>query len=130
VHRAVEATEDVVEDRGHRLEIALPTTDVYAEADGARLEQVVVNLLTNAAKYTEPGGRIIVSVTREGAEAVLRVRDTGVGIAPEALPHVFELFAQGERTSTARRAVSGSVSRSCGGSSSCTAGAWKRTAKG
>ena len=63
-----------------------------------RLPQVVVNLITNAAKYTEPGGSIKVSVQQEGNDAVLRVRDSGVGIAPELLPHVFELFTQAERS--------------------------------
>jgi PAS domain S-box-containing protein len=97
VHRAVEATQDVVEDRGHRLELSV-LDDVHVEADPARLEQVVVNLLTNAAKYTEPGGHVFVSVWRQGIDAVVQVRDTGVGISADVLPHVFELFAQGERT--------------------------------
>jgi CheY-like chemotaxis protein len=62
------------------------------------MEQVVVNLLANAAKYTELGGRIWLTVQNEGGECVLRVRDTGVGIAPELLPHIFDLFAQAERS--------------------------------
>ncbi|MFN9548732.1 MAG: ATP-binding protein, partial [Pirellulaceae bacterium] len=69
---------------------------LYAAA--ARLEQVVVTLLTNAAKYTTDGGHVWLSVQQEGDEAVLRVRDTGVGIAPELLPRIFDLFTQAERT--------------------------------
>jgi len=98
IRRAVDATLEIVEERGHHLELALPLEDIHVEADPARLEQVVVNLLTNAAKYTEPGGRIDLSVARDGAEAVVLVRDTGVGIAADVLPSVFELFTQGERT--------------------------------
>ncbi len=64
----------------------------------ARLEQVVTNLLTNAAKYTKEHGHIWLSAQREGDKAVLRVRDTGVGIAPAFLPHIFELFTQAERS--------------------------------
>jgi CheY-like chemotaxis protein len=67
-------------------------------ADPTRLEQILDNLLSNAAKYTKPGGRIEVSAERQGDEAVLRVRDTGVGISPEMLPRVFDLFAQAERS--------------------------------
>ncbi len=66
------------------------------EADPVRLAQVVGNLLTNAAKYTEPDGRIGLTVEQEGGEAVLRVRDTGIGIAPEMLPRVFDLFVQAD----------------------------------
>ena len=71
------------------------------EADPARLEQVVYNLLTNAFKFTPPGGRVEVSVAADGGELVLTIRDTGSGIAPDFLPHVFEPFAQAE-TSLAR----------------------------
>lgn len=85
--------------------MSLPTKPLWVEADPARLEQVVVNLLNNAAKYTDPGGLIRMTVDQEGAEAVVRVRDNGVGIAPEMLPHVFELFTQ----------VDGSLGRSYGG---------------
>jgi len=77
-------------------EVAPPAEPVWLEADPVRLVQIVVNLLNNAAKYTEPGGRVWLSAGREGQEAVLRVRDTGMGIPPEMLPHVFELFTQGE----------------------------------
>jgi CheY-like chemotaxis protein len=65
--------------------------------DGARLEQIVNNLLMNAIKYTPAGGRIIIEVEPEGGDAILRVKDTGVGISPELLPRVFDLFVQSER---------------------------------
>jgi signal transduction histidine kinase len=67
---------------------------VLVDGDRVRLTQVVANLLNNAAKYTPPGGRVRLSVGREGPEAVVRIADTGVGISPEDLPRVFELFAQ------------------------------------
>ena len=75
-----------------------PQEPVPLEADAARLEQVLANLLNNAAKYTEPGGRIELEAGREGDEAFVRVRDTGIGIAPELLPRVFDLFTQAERS--------------------------------
>src|SRR5207302_1444807 len=87
-----------IDARGHRLELELPPgpESVVLPADPTRLEQVLVNLLTNAAKYTEPGGRIALAARREGDEVVMRVRDTGVGIAPELLPRVFDLFMQAD----------------------------------
>src|SRR5262249_34125348 len=69
---------------------------LWLEADPARLVQIIVNLLNNAAKYTEPGGRVMLTAQRDGNEAVIRVRDTGIGIPQEMLPHVFELFTQGK----------------------------------
>jgi signal transduction histidine kinase len=75
---------------------------VFVEADPVRVEQVVVNLLSNAAKYTPAGGSIDVSTSVEKNEAVLRVRDTGIGIAHDLLPRLFGLFVQGERTSHVR----------------------------
>jgi CheY-like chemotaxis protein len=78
--------------------VSLPAQAIWLHADAARLEQVVVNLLANAAKYTDRGGHVWLTVQREGEEAVLRVRDTGVGIAPETLPRIFDLFTQAERS--------------------------------
>jgi signal transduction histidine kinase len=94
ITRAVESTRPLLEARAHRLELALPPKPVWLEADPDRLEQVLANLLTNAAKYTEPGGQVRVLAEPEGGEVVLRVRDTGIGLAPEMLPRVFELFTQ------------------------------------
>jgi signal transduction histidine kinase/CheY-like chemotaxis protein len=96
--RVLEATRPTVEERRQTL-VFLPASErIYLDADPGRVEQIVSNLLTNAAKYTDPGGRIEVRVERVAGFAEVRVRDTGMGIAPEVLPRVFELFAQGERT--------------------------------
>jgi signal transduction histidine kinase len=98
VGHGLETCRPLIEARGHALEVTLPPQPVWAEADPARLEQVVVNLLTNAAKYTEPGGRICLTMQPTPREAVLRVRDTGVGIPPEQLERVFDLFTQVDRS--------------------------------
>ena len=98
VERAVETVRPLIDQRRHELTVSLPPQPIWLHADAARLEQVVVNLLTNAAKYTDEGGHIWLTVQQEGEEAVLRVRDTGVGIAPELLPRIFDLFTQAERS--------------------------------
>jgi len=98
VDRAVEAARPLVAERRHDLGVAREPGPIWVYADPSRIEQVVVNLLTNSAKYTERGGRIALDVGREGDEAVLSVRDTGVGIAPELLPRIFDLFTQAERS--------------------------------
>jgi PAS domain S-box-containing protein len=97
VQRAVEGVEALVQDRRLTLSVSLPAQPVYALADSTRLQQVVGNLLSNAAKYTDPGGHILLTVRLEGADLVLRVRDTGVGIPPDMLPRIFDLFVQAER---------------------------------
>ena len=98
VENALATVRSLIDERKHELTLSLPTEAIWLYVDPARLEQVVVNLLTNAAKYTNDGGHIWLTVQQEGAEAVLRVRDTGVGIDPEILPHIFDLFTQAERT--------------------------------
>jgi PAS domain S-box-containing protein len=95
---AVATVRSLIDQQKHELTVSLPTQVIWVHADAARLEQVVVNLLTNAAKYTDQGGRVWLTVQQEGEEAVLRVRDTGVGIAPEILPRIFDLFTQAERS--------------------------------
>ncbi len=96
VATAVETSRPMIESHHHKLTVSLPDRPVRVEADAARLAQVLSNLLNNAAKYTEDGGRIELSAQRTPKEAVLRVRDNGVGIAPEALPQVFDMFMQVE----------------------------------
>jgi signal transduction histidine kinase/CheY-like chemotaxis protein len=98
LERAVELSRPLIQARRHELVESLPPAPVWLEADPARLAQVVANLLNNAAKYTDERGRIVLSAAREGGEAVVRVRDTGVGIPAEMLPRVFDLFAQADRT--------------------------------
>jgi signal transduction histidine kinase len=98
VERAVESARPLIDRHEHELAVSLSPEPIWLYADAARLEQVVVNLLTNAAKYTRDGGHISLSVQQEGDECVLRLRDTGVGIAPELLPRIFDLFTQAERS--------------------------------
>lgn len=105
VERAIEATRPLIDARGHTLKASLPPDPVRLEADPTRLEQVVANLLNNAAKYTMPGGKIQVKAGLDGNEAVVRVRDNGIGVPPDVLDRVFEPFVQSE----------GSLARSEGG---------------
>ena len=98
VRGAVEMTRPIVEGKQHSLRVELPPEPLPVHADPTRLEQVLGNLVRNAAKYTEPGGRIEVSAWSEGGEAVARVRDNGIGIPPELLPRIFDLFIQGEQS--------------------------------
>lgn len=98
VRHAVEAVKPIVAERKHELLVSYTSTDLKLEADSTRLEQILVNLLTNAAKYTPTGGRIQLIVGVEGNEVVFRVRDNGLGIPPELLPKMFDLFAQGDRS--------------------------------
>ncbi|MCY2958984.1 MAG: PAS domain S-box protein [Planctomycetota bacterium] len=98
VEVALETSRPLIDQRRHELTVSLPPEPIWLYADASRLEQVLVNLLTNAAKYTEEGGHIWLTIQREGDECVIRVRDTGVGITPALLPCIFELFTQGERS--------------------------------
>jgi PAS domain S-box-containing protein len=100
VAHAVETAKPLIESRGHQLDVSVPHESVPLDADPVRLAQVVGNLLTNSAKYTEANGRIWLTVKREGDHAVLSVRDTGMGIAPDMVPHVFELFVQADHAAT------------------------------
>jgi PAS domain S-box-containing protein len=97
VAHAVEACKALIEAGGHQLTLALPDPPPVLEADPVRLEQMLCNLLNNACKCTPAGGRIQVSAARDGAEVVLGVRDNGIGMAPEVLTHIFDLFFQGGR---------------------------------
>ncbi|HXG12062.1 MAG TPA: ATP-binding protein [Gemmataceae bacterium] len=95
IHQAIEASRPLLDARGHRFSVALPSAPLPVHADVTRLAQVVTNLLNNAAKYTDEGGQIWLAVVREGDQAVIKVRDTGIGIPADLLPHVFEPFTQG-----------------------------------
>ena len=94
VRQAVETARTQIDDRRHALTVSLPEQPVRLEADPTRLEQVLWNLLNNAAKYTDPGGHIRLEAAAEGGEVVLRVRDTGIGMKPEVLTRVFDMFVQ------------------------------------
>ena len=94
VNSAIETSRPLIEQSGHTFSVTLTPTPVYVDADPVRLAQVFSNLLNNAAKYTEPGGRITLTVERHGAEAVVRVKDNGLGIPTEAQPLIFEMFSQ------------------------------------
>ena len=98
VAKGLELVTPMLEERRHRLEVDIQPPSLVVVGDERRLIQAVTNLLTNAVKYTDPGGAIRVSVANEGADTVLRVADTGVGISAALLPRVFDLFVQGERT--------------------------------
>ena len=96
LEQAMVGTRSLVDRKGHHLEVFMPSRPVVVAGDRVRLEQVFVNLLNNAAKFTPPGGRIWVKATIEGDEAVVRIEDTGVGIAPEMVPRIFDLFTQAQ----------------------------------
>jgi len=98
IARAIETAQPTIDAKHHELAVAVPDQPLWVEADLIRLAQVIANLLTNAAKYTDEAGKISVCAAREGEEVVLRVVDTGVGIAPELQSRVFELFVQGDRS--------------------------------
>jgi len=100
VRDAAEAARGKLEQQRHVLTVSVPDFPVAVEGDPVRLEQVVANLLENAIKYTEPGGQISISLVEEGAEAVLRVADNGIGIAPENVGRIFDLFTQVDSAST------------------------------
>jgi two-component system CheB/CheR fusion protein len=102
---AIEAVRSIVSEHDHRLSIEIPDNPLYVEGDAARLQQIQTNLLVNAVKYTPDGGTITFSLSREGDTALLRVRDTGIGLSQELLSRAFEPFVQAE----------GGVGRSEGG---------------
>jgi len=98
VAAALETTRGFIDARRHGESMSLPAVPLWFEADPTRITQVVGTLLDNAAKYTPRGGEISVTGYREGAEVVLRVRDTGIGIAPEMLGPVFDLFVRADQS--------------------------------
>jgi signal transduction histidine kinase len=96
--QAVETSRPLIDARQHELTLCLPPEPILLDADPTRLAQVISNLLNNAAKYTEIGGHIWLTVSRQDGEAVVRVRDNGIGMPADLLPHVFDLFTQAERS--------------------------------
>jgi signal transduction histidine kinase len=98
---AEETSRPIIDARGHRLITSIPDAPVRVHGDLARLTQVVANLLNNAARYQAEGGRIELMVTRQGEVAVIAVEDSGVGLARDQIPRLFQLFSQGERSADA-----------------------------
>ncbi len=98
VTRVAESNDVLFSSRGHKLHLKAPHEKVYLEADPYRLEQILSNLLVNSAKYTDPGGEIWFTAAQEGQDVVFRVRDSGIGMGPDLLPNVFDLFAQANRS--------------------------------
>jgi PAS domain S-box-containing protein len=98
LREAVEMIRPLITQEGHELEVSLPKDPVLLHADGARLAQVFANLLNNAAKYTPAGGRIVVCAWCEESDVLVSVRDNGVGISPDMLPQIFEMFLQVDRS--------------------------------
>lgn len=94
VRSAIDSTHPLIQECGHELSVTLPSQPVYLEADPTRLAQIISNLLTNAAKYTDCGGRIWLTVERRAAQVALTVRDTGIGIPAEMLDRIFDMFMQ------------------------------------
>ncbi len=98
LQHALETANPLIEQRGHTVSVNLCCQPVWARADPTRMEEVFVNLLGNAAKYTDRGGRIEVACEHHPNHALVRVRDNGAGIDPTMLPHIFDLFRQADRT--------------------------------
>jgi signal transduction histidine kinase len=100
VARAVETVQPLLDSQGHNLSVRMTSQSLLLDADPVRLAQVIGNILTNAAKYTDVNGRIWLTADREGNKAVIRIRDNGIGIVPTMLPRIFELFVQVDHAST------------------------------
>ena len=103
VSNAIETLQSDINERHHRLSTTLPDAPVWLQADPWRLEQVFVNLLANAARYTDAGGELAVWMHIRNGQAVVRIRDSGIGIAPDALPHIFDLFRQADEAAPRSR---------------------------
>jgi len=97
VHDAVETSRPLIDEMGHQLTVEMPETPLLVRGDAERLTQVVANLLNNAAKYQVENGTIAVRIEHAGTDFVIVVKDRGIGISHESMPHIFDLFAQGER---------------------------------
>jgi two-component system CheB/CheR fusion protein len=100
IDQAADSVRAMVAERGHQLSITMPEHPVYVNADAARLQQVLLNLLANAAKYTDSGGHITVTAVNDSRDVNISVRDTGQGIDPAVLPHIFDLFTRGTRNTS------------------------------
>jgi CheY-like chemotaxis protein len=100
IKTAVESSRPFIEERGHKITVTRPLSPVYIEADRVRLTQVFMNLINNAAKYTPDPGQIWLTLGLNNNHAIVQVKDTGIGVATENLPRLFELFYQADRSFT------------------------------
>jgi PAS domain S-box-containing protein len=98
VRNALETSQPLIEQAGHKLTLTFPPESIFVDADVTRLSQAFANLLNNAAKYTQPGGHIKLTVQRESGSATVSIKDNGIGIPRNLLPRVFEIFAQADRS--------------------------------
>ena len=105
IDQALQVVDPLVKERNHHVSVALPAAALYVDADFARVTQIVCNLLTNAVKYTDAGGYISLAAREEDGDAVIRVRDNGIGIAPDKLARVFELFARVDEPHSGREGL-------------------------
>jgi signal transduction histidine kinase len=105
IEQALQMNEPLVKARNHHLSVAVPAAPVHIDADPSRVTQIVANLLNNAAKYTDPGGLIALTVAREAGDAVITVTDNGIGLEPEARERVFELFARVDEPQSEREGL-------------------------
>jgi signal transduction histidine kinase len=96
LRQAIETMDSELQQLGHRLVISLPDAPVWMQADSTRLQQVFHNLLANASKYTDPGGDLALTLHVRNGYAIVNIRDSGIGIAAETLPHIFDLFMQAD----------------------------------
>lgn len=103
VNSALETAGPLVKAHNHTLRVSMPRESLFVMGDSVRLTQLITNLLQNAARYTLPGGRIDLTVSAEGDEAVIRVQDNGIGIAADILPHIFDYFVQEQPSSESGR---------------------------
>jgi signal transduction histidine kinase/DNA-binding response OmpR family regulator len=101
VNNAVETSDPLIRSAGHNLTVTLPDTPLWINGDPVRLAQILANVLNNAAKYTDPGGEIRIDARRIGGVAEIAIRDNGSGISADALPHLFEMFSRGDRSTRA-----------------------------
>jgi len=103
VSNAIETLQSDIKERNHRLAVALPDAPVWLQADPWRLEQVFVNLVANASKYTDAGGELAAWMHTRDGQVMVRIRDSGIGIAPDSLPHIFDLFRQTDEAAARSR---------------------------
>jgi signal transduction histidine kinase/CheY-like chemotaxis protein len=96
IETAIETSRHYIDAASHKLSVRLPTEPIFVNADSARLGQIFANVVNNAAKYTRPGGEIVISAVRENDRAAVTVKDNGIGIPPDLLPRIFDLFVQEE----------------------------------